>query len=59
MCRERLTVVIAIVTLLNYFTGNYGEELEAKRAGAKLPMELDSSTAAYDGIDSVYIFGGW
>jgi hypothetical protein len=59
MCRERLTAVIVVVTLLNYFTGNYGEELEAKRAGAKLPIELESSTAVYDGIDSVYIFGGW
>jgi hypothetical protein len=50
--------VIAVVALLLCFGESDGEGLEAKLAGAKLPVTLYHSTAVYDGNDSVYIFGG-
>jgi hypothetical protein len=59
MCRQRLTfIVIALATLVHCFDGTYGQELEAKLAGAKLLTTLYGSTAVYDGNDGVYIFGG-
>jgi hypothetical protein len=59
MCRQRLTFLIALVALLVHcFDGTYGQELEAKLAGAKLLTTLYGSTSVYDGNDSVYIFGG-
>jgi hypothetical protein len=60
MNREKLTSFIAVVALLHSFGQSYGlEVLEAKYAGAKLPTDLYYSTSVYDGIDSVYIFGGY
>jgi hypothetical protein len=50
--------VIALATLVHCFDGTYGQELEAKLAGAKLLTTLYGSTAVYDGNDGVYIFGG-
>jgi hypothetical protein len=58
MCRQRLTFVIALATLVHCLHGTYGEDLEAKLAGSKLLTTLYASTAVYDGTDSVYIFGG-
>jgi hypothetical protein len=46
------------VALLHSLGQSYGQVLEAKYAGAKLPTDLYYSTSVYDGIDSVYIFGG-
>jgi hypothetical protein len=56
MDREWLFYVIA--ALVHCFGQTYGEGLEAKLAGAKLPRILCQSKGVYDGIDSVFIFGG-
>jgi hypothetical protein len=53
-----LTFVIAVALLVHCFVSTYGQGLEAKLAGAKLPTPLELSTAVYDGTDNVYIFGG-
>jgi hypothetical protein len=58
MYRQRLTFLIALAALVQCFDGTYGQGLEAKLAGAKLPLPLYYSTAVYDGTDNVYIFGG-
>jgi hypothetical protein len=58
MNREKLTLFIAVVALLHSFGQSYGQILEAKLAGAKLPTDLYYSTSVYDGNDSVYIVGG-
>jgi hypothetical protein len=55
---NRQILVIAVAALVQCFGRNYGQELEAKLAGANLPRTLYLSTAVYDGADSVYIFGG-
>jgi hypothetical protein len=60
MYRQRNPIVVIAVTLLVHcFAVTYGQELEAKLAGAKLPTPLYISTAVYDGTDNVYIFGGY
>jgi hypothetical protein len=58
MKTEKLIFFIAVVVLLQSFGKSSGQVLEAKLAGAKLPTPLYLSTSVYDGIDSVYIFGG-
>jgi hypothetical protein len=58
MYRERSILVIVVVSLVHCFGQIYGKEPEAKVARAKLPKTLTESTAVYDGMDSVYIFGG-
>jgi hypothetical protein len=58
MFREKLISSIAVVALLHSFGQSYGQVMEAKLAGAKLPTGLSYSTSVYDGIDSVFIFGG-
>jgi hypothetical protein len=58
MNREILFLLIAVVIILHFFGQSYGQVLEAKLAGAKLPTDLFYSTSVYDGIDSVFIFGG-
>jgi hypothetical protein len=58
MYRNSLIFLIVVVALVHCFGRIYGKELEAKVAQAELPAGLSESTAVYDGIDSVYIFGG-
>jgi hypothetical protein len=58
MYRQRLTFVIRVAMLVHSFPAIYGQGLQAKLAGAKLPMTLYLSTAVYDGNDKVYVFGG-
>jgi hypothetical protein len=58
MYNLRLILFIGAAALVHSFGESSGEGLEAKLAVAKLPATLDSSTAVYDGDDSVYIFGG-
>jgi hypothetical protein len=58
MYRNSLIFVIGVVALVHCFGQIYGKELEAKVARAELPAGLSESTAVYDGIDNVYIFGG-
>jgi hypothetical protein len=58
MFRENLFLLIPVVALLHSFGQSYGQVLEAKLAGAKLPTGLSYSTSSYDGVDSVFIFGG-
>jgi hypothetical protein len=57
--KERQLLCIRSVLILVHCLGvSYGEGLEAKVAGAKLPTSLYYHSAVYDGKDSVYIFGG-
>jgi hypothetical protein len=58
MNRKTVIFVIIAATLVHSFGQSYGEELETKLAGAKLPSAMYVTTAIYDGSDSVYIFGG-
>jgi hypothetical protein len=59
MYRGTYVFGIFIAILMHCFIGDsYGQDLEAKLADARLPTGLYYSTAVYDGIDSVYIFGG-
>jgi hypothetical protein len=58
MFKQRLTFVIGVAVLVHCLSPTYGQRLEAKLAGAKLPKTLYLSTAVYDGTDNVYIFGG-
>jgi hypothetical protein len=60
MYRQRNPIfVIAFAVLVHCFAPTYGQGLEAKLAGAKLPTPLYLITAVYDGTDKVYIFGGY
>jgi hypothetical protein len=58
MYREILKFVITVAVILHCFGPGYGDGLEAKLAGAKLPYPLRYFDIVYDGADSVYIFGG-
>jgi hypothetical protein len=58
MYRDILTFLITVAALVHRFGQCYGEGLEAKLAGAKLPFPLRYHAAVYDGSDDVYIFGG-
>jgi hypothetical protein len=59
MYRQRHpTFVITVAVLVYCFAPTYGQGLEAKLAGAKLPTPMHISTAVYDGTNNVYIFGG-
>jgi hypothetical protein len=48
-------LVVALVTVSNPVSG---QGFEAKLAGARLPYTIYDSSAAYDGVDNVYLFGG-
>jgi hypothetical protein len=52
------SVISIVLILANWLSESYGQGLEAKVAGAKLPRGLYYHSAVYDGNDSVYIFGG-
>jgi hypothetical protein len=57
MSRKKATLLILVV--LNSSIETAGQQgLEAKLAGARLPTTLWDSSAVYDGVDNVYIFGG-
>jgi hypothetical protein len=58
MYRQRLTFVITVAALVHCLAAAYGQGLEAKLSGSKLPKAVLLSTAVYDGTDNVYIFGG-
>jgi hypothetical protein len=59
MAKERLFFVIAVAFIFAHCFGeSYGQGLEAKVAGEKLPTPLFCHSAVYDGDDFVYIFGG-
>jgi hypothetical protein len=58
MYTEKLFSLITVVALLHSIGPSYGQVLAAKLAAAKLPTALYYSASVYDGIDSVYIFGG-
>jgi hypothetical protein len=58
MFGEKLSFLIAVAAVLHSFGQIYGQVLEAKLAGARLSTGLSYSTSVYDGIDSVFIFGG-
>jgi hypothetical protein len=54
-----ITIIVLIFAALNCSTEAEGQQgLEAKLAGARLPTTLIESSAVYDGVDNVYIFGG-
>jgi predicted small secreted protein len=58
MTKKGFLFLIAIALILaSCFNGSYGQGLEAKVAGAKLPMPFHYHSAVYDGNDFVYIFG--
>jgi hypothetical protein len=58
MFRKKLIPLVAVVALLHSFGQSYGQVLEAKLAGAKLPSGLSYSTSVYNEFDSGFIFGG-
>jgi hypothetical protein len=59
MSRKRAITIVLVLVVLNCSTETAGRQcLEAKLAGARLPAMLYYSSAVYDGIDNVYIFGG-
>jgi hypothetical protein len=55
---EKQTLLIAVISILHSFGQSNGQVLDEKLAGAKLPTDLFYSTSVYDGIASMYIFGG-
>jgi hypothetical protein len=57
MGKEEQVYAIAFM-FAHCFSESYGQGLEAIVAKAKLPTALYSHAAVYDGIHSVYIFGG-
>jgi hypothetical protein len=59
MLREKLTSLIIFVAMVGHFGKSDAKELEANFAGARLPTALVRGAAVYDGIDNVYIFGGY
>jgi hypothetical protein len=54
-CETWIFLVVALVTVSNPVSG---QGFVAKLAGAKLPYTLFGSSALYDGVDNVYLFGG-
>jgi hypothetical protein len=54
-CQSWSFLVVALVTVSNPVSG---QGFEAKLAGARLPYPLYESSAVYDGVDNVYLFGG-
>jgi hypothetical protein len=54
-CQTWIFPFVALVTVSNRASG---QGLEAKFAGARLPYTLYESSAVYDGVDNVYLFGG-
>jgi hypothetical protein len=59
MSRKRAILIVLVLVVLNWITETAGQDgLEAKLAGARLPTTLYRSSAVYDGVDYVYIFGG-
>jgi hypothetical protein len=54
-CLSWIFLVVALVTVSNPVSG---QGFEAKVAGARLPYTLSESSAVYDGVDNVYLFGG-
>jgi hypothetical protein len=59
MSRKKEILIVLVLIGLNCSTEAAGQQgLEAKLAGARLPTTLSGSSAVYDGVDSVYIFGG-
>jgi hypothetical protein len=59
MSRKKATAILLILVVLNSSIETAGQQgLEAKLAGARLPTTLWDSSAVYDGVDNVYIFGG-
>jgi hypothetical protein len=59
MSRKRAILIFFVLAVLNWSTETAGQDgLEAKLAGARLPTTLYRSSAVYDGVDNVYIFGG-
>jgi hypothetical protein len=59
MSRKRAILIVLVLAVLNCSTETAGQQgLEAKLAGTRLPTKLWGSSAVYDGIDNVYIFGG-
>jgi hypothetical protein len=59
MSRKRAIFIVLVWAVLNWSTETEGQQgLEAKLAGTRLPASLFDSSAVYDGVDNVYIFGG-
>jgi hypothetical protein len=59
MSRKRAILIVLVMAVLTWATETAGQQgLEAKLAGARLPTSLSQSSAVYDGVDDVYIFGG-
>jgi hypothetical protein len=57
--RKRAMLIVFVMAVLNWAIETAGQQgLEAKLAGARLPTSLSQSSAVYDGVDDVYIFGG-
>jgi hypothetical protein len=60
MSRKRAILMVFVMAVLNWATETARQQgLEAKPAGARLPTSLSQCSAVYDGVDSVYIFGGY
>jgi hypothetical protein len=57
--RGIVACVIYLTTTTNLWSTTTGQILEAKKAGAKLPIPLADASAVFDGEDSVFIFGGY
>jgi hypothetical protein len=54
----RSQFLIKLVMALGIFSTHVsGQGLEAKLAGARLPYTLVWSSAVYDGVGNVYLFG--
>jgi CBS domain containing-hemolysin-like protein len=59
MSSKLAILIVFVMAVLNWATETAGQQsLEAKLAGARLPTSLSQSSAVYDGVDDVYIFGG-
>jgi hypothetical protein len=58
MTRKGQLLIILVVALVNVTTEVSGQGLEANLARARLPDARVESSAVYDGVDSVYLFGG-
>jgi hypothetical protein len=56
--RTRSLIVLVVAIIINCSKIISGQGLEFKLAGARLPKTLRESSAVYDGVDHVYIFGG-
>jgi hypothetical protein len=58
MRRNGQSLKFLVVALVIVNTELSGQEFEAKLAGTRLPNTLYVSSAVYDGVDNVYLFGG-